>query len=92
MKGWNSDEYWPFISCSLIFSCLRRINFCVGRISVVTFDLHRDPHAEKTDGVNGQESVKGQDPLQQKCPESAEQRHSRGFQSLGKDEVPGSIR
>ena len=40
---------------------------------------------KKADGVNGQESVKDQNPLQQKCPERAGQRYSQGFQSLGKD-------
>ena len=40
---------------------------------------------KKADGDNGRESAKDHAPPQQKCPESAEQRHSRGFQSLGKD-------
>ena len=45
---------------------------------------------KKAGGDNGRESAKDHAPPQQKCPESAEQRHSRGFQSLGKDEVPSS--
>jgi len=40
---------------------------------------------KKAGGDNGRESAKDHAPPQQKCPESAEQRHSRGFQSLGKD-------
>jgi hypothetical protein len=45
---------------------------------------------KKADGDNGRESAKDHAPLQQKCPESAEQQHFQGFQSLGKDEVPSS--
>ena len=45
---------------------------------------------KKAGGVNGGESARDYAFPQQKCPESAEQRHSRGFQSLGKDEVPSS--
>ena len=40
---------------------------------------------KKADGDNGRESARDYAFLQQKCPESAEQQHSRGFQSLGKD-------
>ena len=41
--------------------------------------------AKCPDGINGRKSVKDHGLPQQKCPESAEQQHSRGFQSLGKD-------
>ena len=47
---------------------------------------------KKAGGGNGQESAKDHVPLQQKGPESAEQRHSRGFQSLGKDRETGPCR
>ena len=47
---------------------------------------------KKADGVNGWESVKDQNPLQQKCPERAGQRYSQGFQSLGKDGETGPCR
>ena len=40
---------------------------------------------KKADGVSGRESAKDYVTPQQKGPESAKQRHSRGFQSLGKD-------
>ena len=45
---------------------------------------------KKAGGDNGRESARDHAPPQQKGPESAEQRYSRGFQSLGKDEVGGS--
>ena len=41
--------------------------------------------AKCPNGINGRKSVKDHGLPQQKCPESAEQQHSRGFQSLGKD-------
>jgi len=47
---------------------------------------------KKADGSSGQESAKDHVPPQQKCPESAEQYHSRGFQSLGKDRETGPCR
>jgi len=47
---------------------------------------HTVTHTRKNaDGVNGRESAKDYDLPQQKGPESAEQRHSRGWQSVGKD-------
>ena len=47
---------------------------------------HTVTHTWKNaDGSNGQESAKDHAPLQQKAPESAKQRHSRGWQSVGKD-------
>lgn len=52
---------------------------------------HTVTHTRKNvDGNNGWESVRDHGPPQQKCPESAEQWHLRGWQSVGKDEVPGS--
>ena len=47
---------------------------------------------KKAGGGNGRKSAKDHIPLQQKGPESAEQRHSRGFQSLGKDRETGPCR
>jgi hypothetical protein len=47
---------------------------------------------KKAGGVNGQESAKDHGVPQQKCPESAKQRYSRGFQSFGKDGETGPCR
>ena len=47
---------------------------------------------KKAGGDNGRESAKDHAPPQQKCPESAEQRHSRGWQSVGKDRETGPCR
>ena len=52
---------------------------------------HTVTHTPKNaGGVIGRKRVKDHDSPQQKCPEIAEQRHPRGFQSLGKDEVGSS--
>ena len=60
-------------------------------VSVFLDLTHTVTHTrKKADGVNGRESVKGHASLQQKRLESAEQRRSQGWQSVGKDEVPSS--
>ncbi len=45
---------------------------------------------KKADGVSGREMAQEHASPKQKRPESAKQRHSQSFQSLGKDEVPSS--
>ena len=52
---------------------------------------HTVTHMRKNaDGDNGWERAKDHAPPQQKGPESAEQWHSQGWQSVGKDEDPSS--
>lgn len=46
--------------------------------------------AKEADGISGVDRTKSMIFLEQKGPETAEYQQFPGFQSIGKDEVPGS--